>query len=216
MKQYSRGEFRPEGEYANLTTHGVGLVLSMIGAGVLLKTLDERHSPDLRLACSIYCFSLVGLYAASTLSHAFYDIERRRFFRTVDQAFIFILIAGSFTPFAYVYGPSGWTSPIMIIEWSITFAGILMCLYFRNLPSRLKLIYGIQGWLPAFTLKPVFEIGSAEMVVLLVAGGLFYSFGALFLVFDHKVKYFHACWHLSVLMGSTCHFFAVMDLVRNQ
>ncbi len=216
MDKHARGEIRPDDEYANFITHGGGFVLSLAAANFLIRTLPENGHSGLIVVCWIYCFSLVGLYAASTLSHSFYDIQRRRFFRTVDQSFIFILIAGTFTPFAFVFGPSGWTSPIMVIEWGITLVGIGLCLYFRNLPGRLKLIYGIQGWLPAFTLKPVFELGSAEMVGLLIAGGLFYSFGALFLVYDHKVKYFHACWHISVLVGSASHFFAVMELIRTQ
>lgn len=209
------GEIRPVDEWANFLTHLAGFLFTLPAAAWLLTQLSSGTNAT-TLAIQVYCVTLVGLYAASTLSHAFHDPAWRRLFRTCDQAMIFLLIAGSFTPFGVAFHPAGWHSPLVITEWTVAVIGVCLCLYFRNLPMKLRLIYGALGWLQAFCLPEVSRQGPSIMLLLLVAAGLLYTIGTLFLILDRRVKYFHAVWHLSVIGGSTCHFFAVTLLLESR
>lgn len=213
MSATRRGERRPVDEAANFWTHAVGFLLSLAASLVLLRELDKLSDARLFRAGLLYCCSLTGLYMASTLSHAFHDVSWRRFFRMTDQAFIFILIAGSYTPFAIVYNPEQWFSPLLAAEWAIAFAGVALCLYYKNLPSPMKLIYGVQGWLPVLTIGTIMEAGPDGLIHWLIAGGLFYTLGALFLILDRKVNYFHAIWHMFVMAGSACHYVGIRMIV---
>ena len=198
----------PPDEWANFLTHGLGFLLTIPAAWWMLQRLGTLPS-QFALATQVYCFTLVGLYAASTLSHTFPRGKARRFFRTVDQIFIFLLIAGSFTPFAVTYHPGGWASPLLVLEWSLAWLGVCLCLFYKNLPQKVRLLYGVNGWLPAFFLPAMIPNAPLQMILLLVAGGLMYSFGTIFLLNDRRVKHFHSLWHLSTIGGSACHFFAV-------
>lgn len=208
--QLPPAEHRPVDEHANLITHGLGLVLSVIASAVLMKlVLETSRSIDVA-ACAIYCGSLVSLYAASTLSHTFYDLAWRRLFRTFDQVCIFLLIAGSFTPFAVKYLKHEWWSHLLTIMWSLAIFGVLLVLFMRNLTPAAKLTYGILGWLPAMSLKTLVDVAPTDVVIWMIAGGFFYSVGAVFLRFDRQVRYFHALWHTFVVAGSTCHYVAIL------
>jgi hemolysin III len=162
------------------------------------------------LACGIYCGSLVALYAASTLSHMFYDLAWRRFFRTLDQACIYLLIAGSFTPLAVVYlWDNGW--PILLAAmWILAIFGVFLVLWMQNLTPAAKVTYGFLGWLPIISLKTLFAAAPFEIFVWILAGGLFYSVGSVFLRFPRHARFFHALWHTFVIAGSVCHYVAIL------
>ena len=205
-------EQRPVDEAANLFTHGLGLILS-IAATVVMMWSVVGESPSTVVACGVYCLTLILLYGASTLSHTFHDLEWRRLFRMIDQACIYLLIAGSFTPFAVIFLGHGWWWSILVAMWVLAFAGVLLALRLRNLSGAAKITYGLLGWLPAVSLWELYQRAPPQMLIWLLAGGFFYSSGTIFLRLDQKVRYLHALWHVFVIAGSICHYIAVLVYV---
>lgn len=205
-------EHRPVDEAANLLTHGFGLFLS-IAAAVVMMWIVAGEGPLTNVACSVYCLTLILLYAASTLSHTFHDLAWRRFFRTLDQACIYLLIAGSFTPMAVLILGHGWWWMILISMWVLAFSGVVLVLRLRNLSGAGKITYGLLGWLPAVSLWELYQHAPVDVLVWLLAGGFFYSSGTIFLWLDRKVRYLHALWHAFVIAGSICHYIAILVCV---
>jgi len=208
------GEYRPIDEHANFVTHGVGFLLSIVATAVLMTLAFKSPQTDLVVPCGVYSFSLMALYAASTLSHTFHDLAWRRFFRTLDQACIYLLIAGSFTPVAAAYLDHGWWRYLMWAMWTLAIFGIALVLHMRNLTPIAKITYGLLGWLPIISLKVLFASAPVEILAWILAGGLCYSTGSVFLRYDQRVRYFHAVWHLFVIAGSVCHYAAILLLLR--
>jgi hemolysin III len=211
-RAFASGEVRPVDELANFLTHGIGFLLSVAAASWLMTLLVNNSRTGFVVACGVYCFTLTGLYAASMLSHAFHNPARRRFFRMLDQAFIFLLIAGSFTPFGVVVYSRGWWPLLFAAMWVLALLGVGMVLRMRNLTPAAQFTYGILGWLPAISLPWLFHTLPVELMGWIIAGGLSYSVGALFLINDHRVRYFHAMWHTLVIAGTTCHYIAILML----
>ncbi len=211
-KTLAPGEQRPSDELANLITHGLGLLLSLIASSVLMMLVQGSDTRFI-LACGAYCLSLVGLYAASTLSHSFKDLGRRRFFRTIDQVCIYFLIAGSFTPIAVAFLWNGYWPWLLFLMWVLALSGAALVLAMRNLTPMAKLTYGLLGWLPVISLKALVDAAPFSMLAWILAGGVFYSTGTLFLKFDQQIRYFHALWHTFVIAGSICHYVAIIVFV---
>jgi hemolysin III len=208
-------EHRPEDEVANLVTHGGAFLLTLPASAILMQQALQERSVSLVVACVVYCVTLVGLYACSALSHLFHDLAWRRFFRMLDQAFIFLLIVGSFTPISVIYLSRGWWPLLLGIMWVSALLGVMLVLHMRNLSSTARISYGVLGWMPVVALKPLFDSAPRSMFVWFVAGGLFYSVGTILLKFDHRVRYFHALWHTFVIAGSICHYLAILtSLIR--
>ncbi|HUY36917.1 MAG TPA: hemolysin III family protein [Pirellulales bacterium] len=202
---------RRDEETVNSITHGIGLVLSLAGAAWLMTTVI-RHGDGLQWAgCGIYAASLVAVYAASTLSHVVRRPRPRRFFRIVDQAFIFLLIAGTYTGLAFTYlRASPWwilTSLIWFIAWS----GFVSKLVFAHkIESVSTWLHVLLGWLPISCIIPITRIMPAPALWWVLAGGVCYTAGTIFLSRDRRVPYFHAVWHLWVIAGSACHYWAIL------
>ncbi|MFK7779168.1 MAG: hemolysin III family protein [Gimesia sp.] len=205
-----KAEHRPIDERANFYTHALGFFLSVVASAVLMILVVQHHQTINIIACSIYCCSLIGLYAASTFSHMFYDLAWRRFFRTLDQVFIYLLIAGSYTPFAVVFLWHQWWPMLMAVMWVLSIFGVILVLYMRNLTPMAMITYGILGWLPLISLISLYDTTPVAIFAWIIAGGLFYSTGSLFLIYDQRVRYFHALWHTFVIAGSTCHYIALL------
>ncbi len=206
-------EIAPEDEHANFLTHGFGFVLSLFGAIGLLNLAWNQPDWGLSVACLVYSLSLVSLYAASTLSHAYSDPKRRRFYRTVDQACIFLLISGSFTPFAAAYMAGGFGVGLIVVMWALALIGAYLVFYWGYLSGGAQRLYVAMGWLPAIGMPAIINQAPAATVGWIVAGGLLYTAGTYFLWRDHTVKYFHAVWHLFVVLGSTAHYIAIVSLL---
>jgi len=206
-------EHRPVDEYANLITHALGLLLSLVASGVLMTHVIREHRTVTIVTCGIYCVSLVGLYAASTLSHAFHDLARRRFYRALDQACIFLLIAGSFTPVGVAYLRQGWSLLLLPAMWITALWGVVLVNRMGNLTPAAKTLYGILGWLPVVAVKPLFDAAPFELLVWMVAGGIFYSVGTLFLAFDRHVRYLHVLWPACGIADRTCHYIPILLFV---
>ncbi len=197
-------------ETANQLTHGFGLLLSVVGAAVLINAA-RSHSDGLQfVGCCVYAVSLVALYAASTLSHSFRTPPMRTFFRMLDQVCIFLLITGTFTAFALSYFRHGWLWGLTLLMWGLTCVGIFFKVCFRRLRNVSIGAYVLLAWIPLVALHEIVHVMPAGALVLIFLGGMLYMLGLFFLIFDEKYSYFHAVWHLLVVSASICHFCAVM------
>lgn len=200
-------------ERVNHFTHLFGVVLSLIGLPVLI-VYGTLHGDFWHIASySIYGVSLVLLYLASTYYHGCLCPEKKNKLRVVDHACIYLLIAGSYTPFAL--GPlretSGWM--LLGIEWGIAAAGILFKLFAIDRFQTLSLAgYLVMGWLVVFSWPTLMEELSPTSLALLVSGGLSYTFGVVFFAWA-SLPFNHAIWHLFVLGGSACHYFAILGIL---
>ena len=203
---------KPE-ELANSITHGLGLALSIVGSVLLVRRGLELGDTLQVIGVSVYGATLVALYAASTLSHSFAEPRLRHFFRTVDQVCIFLLIAGTFTPLALTYFRHGWWWALFIAIWGSALVGICAKLFYTRLHNVSIGAYVFMGWLPILAIKPIVEIVPANILGWIALGGIFYTVGTLFLIKDNRVPYFHAAWHVLVIAGSACHYFAVHSLI---
>ncbi|HWL07476.1 MAG TPA: hemolysin III family protein [Planctomicrobium sp.] len=207
------GEIRPAGEFANFLTHGFGFLLSLPGAAWMVWLSLSHPDAALSVACVVYSLTLVGLYAASTLSHAFYDCRRRRFYRTLDQACIFLLISGSFTPFAAAFLRDGLWPVLFFLMWACALTGAFLVFRWGFLSAAAQKLYVAMGWLPAIGLPVIIASADVGTVVWVVAGGLLYTAGTFFLWYDHLMRYFHATWHLFVIGGSFAQYMAILSLL---
>lgn len=200
---------RPPDELANVLTHGLGLLLSFLAAGSLMTHVADQ-SVRVRIGCGVYSVTLVLVYGSSTLSHLFYNVNWRGRFRTLDQACIFLLIAGTYTPFAMVYMNHGEWWLLLLVMWLVALVGVLRVLLVRDLPRIDKVLYGVLGMLPAIALPDLSRVASAALIAWIVAGGACYLLGTIFLRLSSVVRYAHAVWHVMVIMGSACHYRAVV------
>jgi hemolysin III len=194
---------------ANTLTHGFGLLLS-IGALVFLASVAIVKSDIWFMAGSlIYGLSLVVLYAASTLYHGATTTARKKVLQIVDHCCIYLLIAGSYTPFTLLVLRPGMGEKMFIFVWVFAFLGIAAKLAFGK---RFKVIsvasYLVMGWIGAFAIEPLFAALGLMPIVLIIAGGLAYSVGVIFYA-SERIRHHHAIWHLFVLAGSVLHFLAV-------
>lgn len=200
---------RPDDELANLITHGLGFLLSLVAA-VYLMDQAAHQAAGLVVACGVYSAALMLVYGASTLSHLFYDLQLRRRFRTIDQACIFLLISGSYTPFAMKYLDHGHWRWVLFGMWGLAIAGIVRVFKVGNMSRTDKYLYGLLGVLPAITLPVLFRQAPWGVVSGIIAGGICYGLGAPFLRLSSSYRYAHAAWHLFVVAGSACHYVAIL------
>lgn len=204
-RDYSLGE-----EIANAIIHGLGIALS-IAALVVLVAFATLSGDGYRLASAIVLgVALVLEYTASTLYHSFPQPRVKHLFKIFDHCGIYLLIAGSYTPFCLVTlrGANGWT--LFWVIWGLAVAGISMEAFWAYRPRWLSAaVYLGMGWMVVLSMKPLMANLEPAGLWLLVAGGLAYTLGTIFYVMK-RVKYMHAVWHVWVLAGSTCHFLAVL------
>lgn len=205
--------YTPGEELANALTHGIGIALSVAGLAVLVALAGLRGGAWQVTSAAIFGATLVLLYTASTLYHSLRGEQLKRLLRKFDHAAIFLLIAGTYTPFLLVSlrGPWGWS--LFGIIWALAVAGVTMKFWFAGRFRVLStLLYLAMGWLVVIALRPMLRAVPATGLWLLLAGGLSYTLGTAFYV-SRRLPYHHAIWHLFVLGGSVCHFFAVMSAV---
>ena len=198
---------------ASALTHGLGLVLSLAGLCVLVA-LAFMYGTRLHIvSCGVYGITLVGLYTASTLYHSVQSPGLKHALKVIDHCSIYLLIAGTYTPFTLVLLHGGWGWTLFGVVWGLSVFGIVFKIFFVD---RFKVtsvsIYLLMGWMAIVAIKPMLTFVPTGGVRLLVMGGLIYTAGILFYVWK-KIPYNHAIWHLFVLAGSACHFFAVMFYV---
>ena len=203
--QYTVGE-----EIANSLTHGVGALLAIGGLATLVTLAVLRGDVWHVVSCAIYGAAMVVLYTASTLYHAVTAPRAKRVLQVVDHSAIFLLIAGTYTPFTLVSlrGPWGWS--IFGTVWGLAAAGIILEIAFpRRWPAFALTLYIAMGWVVVVAVKPLLVALPTGGLVLLVLGGLAYTAGIGFYAW-RRLPYGHAIWHLFVLAGTVLHFFAVL------
>jgi hemolysin III len=197
-------------ELVNAITHGVGTGLSVAGLTLLVVLATLRGDLSRVVSFSIYGTSLTILYLASTLYHSLQSPPVKRVFRVIDHASIYVLIAGTYTPFLVVCAPGVWRWILLSIVWALALAGIGFKACFTGRYGRIStLAYAAMGWLGVFGLRQLLATVPLGGLLLLGAGGVVYTVGILFYAWK-RLPYNHAIWHLFVMGGSICHYFAVL------
>lgn len=197
---------------ANAITHGVGAVLAIAGS-VYLVACSARGTSRVVLSCSVFAGTLVLVYICSTLYHSLVRTRARHVLRVLDHSSIYLLIAGTYTPFTLVSlrGPVGWV--LFGVVWTLAVAGVIFkSLAVDRYAVASALVYLFQGWFVVFAARPLFQAIQFHGLLWLAAGGLAYTLGILFFAFD-RIPYFHAAWHLFVLAGSAAHYCAILFYV---
>lgn len=205
---YSVGE-----EIANSVTHGIGALLSIGGLAVLVGSASLRGNAWHITSCSIFGSTLILLYVASTLYHSIPLPDIKGMLRMIDHSAIYLLIAGTYTPFMLVNlrGPWGWS--LFGIIWGIAVTGILLkTTSFGRRPAISLSFYLAMSWMVILAIKPMLAVLDKGGLALLLFGGLAYTGGVVFYAWE-KLPYSHAIWHLFVMAGSSFHFFAILFYV---
>jgi hemolysin III len=209
MSRYSTQRLSIE-EIANTITHGFGLALSVAGLVILLVLAALRGGALQIVSCAIYGTTLITLYAASTLYHGIAAPRFKRALRIFDHSAIFLLIAGTYTPFLLVNLRGAWGWSLFGVVWGLAMAGIVFKFWFVERFGFLSTtVYLLMGWLVVIAARPVLSHVPASELIWLVAGGLCYTAGVIFYA-SKRIPYAHVIWHVFVLAGSTCHYFAVL------
>jgi len=203
-------------EYLNAATHGIGFLLSVVAAFWMVARLQHLPSPSwvLSTSCVIYGLSLAGLYLMSTLSHVFTEGPWHARFRRLDQAFIYLLILGTYSPLAALFLKSTMAWVLFGLLWSLAIFGCVSKIWFSHRVEHVSiLIYVILGWAPALIGFPLGDAALTTAFYWMAAGGIVYCAGILFLLRDKRAWYFHGIWHLFVIGGSAVHFYAIAKLI---
>lgn len=196
------------GEKFNAWSHLVGAVLATVGAIWLLVLASLQHDVWKIVSVAVYGVCLVGLYSASTVYHSVRG-RAKQIMRKVDHLSIYLMIAGSYTPFCLVSlrGPWGWS--LFGVVWGLALIGILQEIKPRSEARILSVvIYALMGWIVLVAVKPLLAALGAAGFFWLAGGGVLYTVGILFFAFDH-IRHWHGIWHLFVIGGSLMHFVAI-------
>ncbi len=201
--------YSPVEEKINILSHGLGAILSVLALVLLIIRANQLQGVLPLISFSIFGLSLIVLYTASTIYHSALEPKKRSRLRILDHAAIYVLIAGTYTPFTLVtlQSPTGWA--VFYTAWGFALVGITLKLFFTgrfNIVSTL--MYVLMGWIIVFAIKPLINNLSPEGLIWLMAGGAAYTIGAI-LYSIKKINFNHAIFHVFVLMGSFCHFMSI-------
>ena len=197
-------------EIANSITHGVGLIASIVALPILVIKARASSDPSAMQGAVVFGATLILLYATSTVYHALPLSKGKRLFRVLDHSAIFLLIAGTYTPFALgpLRGPWGWT--LLAIIWTLALLGIISKVAVGfGIPRLSTALYLGMGWLIVIAIKPLIDNVPRAGILWLATGGLAYTGGVIFYAMN-RVRYHHMIWHLFVAAGSACHYVAVL------
>lgn len=190
-------------------THLLGVALALIGLALLVVRAALTGDPWKIVSFSIYSGTLVALYTSSALYHGIQGASKK-VFQKFDHSAIYLLIAGSYTPFTLVTLRGAWGWSLFGVVWGLALIGILQDLLFAKRKGVLSvLIYLLMGWIALAAIRPLSRALPALGIAWLVAGGLFYSVGIIFYALDKKIVHGHGIWHLFVLTGSVCHYVTI-------
>jgi hemolysin III len=213
MEQEKITYYDPKEEKLNVITHAIGLILSIVALVLLVVFASLEGTAKHIVSFSIYGVSLIVLYSASTIYHYSQRPKLRKRLNIFDHAAIYVLIAGTYTPFTLVVlkGWVGWT--IFGVSWGLALAGISLKLFFTGRYDKISTFaYVLMGWLIIFAIKPLVQNLPFDGLMWLLAGGIFYTVGAV-LYSIKRIKYNHAIFHIFVLLGSFAHFIAIFFYV---
>ena len=205
--------YTPREEKANAVTHGFGLVLSIAGLVVLVCRSSQHGDAWSITSSAIFGATLVLLYTTSTLYHSLLGVNAKALLRKLDHAAIFLLIAGTYTPFLLVSLRGAWGWSLFGVIWGLAIVGVAIKFWFAGRFRVLStLIYIGMGWLVVIALRPMLKAVPIGGLWLLLLGGLSYTGGTIFYLWK-RLPYHHALWHLFVLGGSICHWIAIFGYV---
>lgn len=194
-------------EWANALTHAIA-ALGAILLGGYLVSVAYPIGTGLAIACAAYAASAVGTFTFSTLSHVVRRQPMLNHMRAWDQAMIYTMISGTYTPIAYRFAAESVQAPLLIALWVAAAAGFVAKTAMQHRVNSIGTVsYLLLGWLPAI---PLVNRVPSELAWWMIAGGVCYSIGVVFLINDQKVRYLHAGWHLCVMTAATCHFFGIL------
>jgi hemolysin III len=199
-------------EVANSLSHGMALLAAAAAVPFLILASAQHGSAASVVGASVFAATMVLLYSASMLYHAVPHPRAKRLFRKLDHGAIYLLIAGTYTPFTLgpLNGPWGWT--LFGLVWALAVAGMTLKAFDRlSHPVLSTGLYLTMGWLAVIAFEPLSTRIATPGLILLAAGGLAYTLGVAFFALDSRLRYAHFVWHLFVVAGTTCHFFAVLD-----
>ena len=200
-------------ELANTLTHGIGLLLVLVAAPLLIVLAALHASAWHIVGVSIYGASLIVLYGASTAYHGVQYAPAKRVLRALDHSAIYLLIAGTYTPFMLVNLRGGWGWTLLALIWAIAIFGIIWKLFGQQHHMVLStILYIVMGWLIIIAARPLFRAVPLGGLAWLLAGGLAYTLGVGFFS-SSRFRFNHAVWHIFVLVGSACHYVAVLHYV---
>ncbi len=197
-------------EIANSACHGAGALLSLAAIPILVVSAALRHDPWQIVGGAIFGTMALLLYSCSSIYHALPGTRAKQVFERLDHAAIYLLIAGSYTPFALgaLRGPWGWS--LLGAIWGLAILGVAFkTIYGPRYPIASTVVYLLMGWMAVFACRPLMNTVAPAGIALLVAGGLCYTLGIVFYAWK-QLRYSHLVWHLFVLGGTVCHFFAVL------
>ena len=197
-------------EIANSISHGAGAVASVVAAPFLILHAVRLGNTGYLIGAIVFSVTMIMLYLSSTLYHSFRPGRLKNAFRIIDHSAVYLLIAGTYTPFTLgvLYGAWGWT--LLILIWTLALIGVVLKILNRTShPVIATILYLLMGWLIVVAADPLYTRLPAAGLAWLIAGGLAYTIGTIFFVSDSRLRYGHFIWHWFVLAGTTCHFFAV-------
>ena len=199
-------------EIFNIITHGLGIVLSIIGLVVLFSFENKNASLEKIIGLSVFGAVIIFSYSISTLYHSLMATRAKKVFKILDHSSIFLLIAGTYTPFLLV-GLKGKIGLILLFSiWAFAILGIVLKIFYVHRFKRLSLVfYLFMGWFIVFGIKPLLDFLPIGAIFFLALGGLSYTFGIAFYLFK-RLPFNHVVWHIFVLCGSVFHFFAMFYL----
>src|SRR5450759_4019302 len=198
------------GERFNTITHLVGTVLAIVGTAVLIPVASKNGDARSVAALSVYGAMLIFLYLSSTLYHSLRG-PAKQVFHVFDHCAIYLLIAGTYTPLTLTVlrGRVGWI--LFALVWALAAAGVAKDVFLHGRYRWISItLYVLMGWLIVFAIEPLKQVMPMPGLVLLVAGGIVYTGGLLFYALSRRVAHMHGVWHLCVIGGSACHYFAVL------
>mgnify|MGYP000543906258 CR=1 FL=1 len=197
-------------EIVNSITHGIGAALSVAGLTLLVVLAVLSGNVRQVVSFSIYGASLIILYLASTLYHSFQKPEVKRVLKIIDHAAIYLLIAGTYTPFLLVGVQGAWGWTMLVLIWGLAILGISFKVFFIHRFQKVSVMaYVLMGWLSVLIIKSLLENIAVGGLIWLAVGGAAYTVGVIFYAMK-RIPYMHGVWHLFVLGGSICHYFAVL------
>jgi len=205
------------GEKLNSITHLIGAVLALMGFGALLTIGIQEKNPWIITSYATFGTTLVLLYTMSTLYHSFHPPKLKKIFQKLDHVAIYLLIAGTYTPYMLVSLREGSGLMVLALIWALATIGLLLDVF---TPKRIEwlqvLIYLVMGWLCSFNFAELQAALPEPAIYWLTAGGIAYTGGVIFYVLDNlnKLTHAHGIWHLFVLFGSICHFVSIAGYVR--
>lgn len=198
-------------EIANGISHGAGLVAVLVATPFLIVHAVRNGEIGFIVGASIFTTTMVLLYLASTLYHALPTGKSKRVFRVIEHSAIYLLIAGTFTPFSLGVLSGGWGWTLFGLIWGLAIIGVAFKVNGRmSNPVISTGYYLLMGWLILIAVKPLYDRMPVSGILWLVAGGVAYSAGVAFFATDWRLRYGHFIWHLFVVAGTTCHYFAVL------